>query len=215
MIEAQGLSKFYGGFAAIQDVSFKINRGEVVAFSRSQRRGEEHDDEGTHRVSGGVGRGCVYRRAQHGNRPVRRLGGSGIPAGKRAPLRRYDAQSAPRILRDGTRAVGLSSPGTNFRGGRVVCVRERDRQAGREALARLSPASGHGAGAAPRTGGAHSGRADGRARPEPDSRRPRGRFAVWAKSGRFSFRRTSCRKSKPWRRGRSSLPKAASSTTVR
>ena len=32
MIEARGLSKFYGGFAAIQDVSFKINRGEVVAF---------------------------------------------------------------------------------------------------------------------------------------------------------------------------------------
>lgn len=32
MIEARGLSKFYGGFAAIRDVSFKINRGEVVAF---------------------------------------------------------------------------------------------------------------------------------------------------------------------------------------
>ncbi len=32
MIEARELSKFYGGFAAIQDVSFKINRGEVVAF---------------------------------------------------------------------------------------------------------------------------------------------------------------------------------------
>ncbi len=32
MIEAQGLSKFYGSFAAVRDVSFKINRGEVVAF---------------------------------------------------------------------------------------------------------------------------------------------------------------------------------------
>ncbi|MEM8677729.1 MAG: ATP-binding cassette domain-containing protein [Planctomycetota bacterium] len=32
MIEADGLSKFYGAFAAAREVSFKINRGEVVAF---------------------------------------------------------------------------------------------------------------------------------------------------------------------------------------
>ena len=32
MIEARGLSKFYGEFAAIQDVTFQIHEGEVVAF---------------------------------------------------------------------------------------------------------------------------------------------------------------------------------------
>ncbi len=32
MIEADGLSKFYGIFAAIRDVSFKVSEGEVVAF---------------------------------------------------------------------------------------------------------------------------------------------------------------------------------------
>jgi ABC-2 type transport system ATP-binding protein len=32
MIEADGLSKFYGDFAAIRDVGFRIYRGEVVAF---------------------------------------------------------------------------------------------------------------------------------------------------------------------------------------
>jgi ABC-2 type transport system ATP-binding protein len=32
MIEAQGLSKFFGDFAAIRDVTFKIHKGEVVAF---------------------------------------------------------------------------------------------------------------------------------------------------------------------------------------
>lgn len=32
MIEAQGLSKFYGSFAAARDVTFAINRGEVAAF---------------------------------------------------------------------------------------------------------------------------------------------------------------------------------------
>jgi len=32
MIEAQNLSKFYGVFAASRDISFKVQRGEVVAF---------------------------------------------------------------------------------------------------------------------------------------------------------------------------------------
>ena len=32
MIEAEGLTKYYGGFAAIEDVSFKVRQGEVVAF---------------------------------------------------------------------------------------------------------------------------------------------------------------------------------------
>lgn len=32
MIEAVGLSKYYGDFAAIDDISFRINQGEVVAF---------------------------------------------------------------------------------------------------------------------------------------------------------------------------------------
>src|SRR5438128_751798 len=32
MIEAVGLSKFYGDFAAIQDISFSIPQGQIVAF---------------------------------------------------------------------------------------------------------------------------------------------------------------------------------------
>jgi ABC-2 type transport system ATP-binding protein len=32
MIEAVGLSKYYGNFAAVRDVSFKVHQGEVVAF---------------------------------------------------------------------------------------------------------------------------------------------------------------------------------------
>lgn len=32
MIEAIGLSKYYGDFAAIEDVTFSIPRGQVVAF---------------------------------------------------------------------------------------------------------------------------------------------------------------------------------------
>ena len=32
MIEAVGISKFYGDFIAVKDVSFRIPRGEIVAF---------------------------------------------------------------------------------------------------------------------------------------------------------------------------------------
>lgn len=32
MIEAQGLSKFYGDFAACRDITFRVNQGEIVAF---------------------------------------------------------------------------------------------------------------------------------------------------------------------------------------
>src|SRR5262245_25857469 len=32
MIEAIGLSKYYGDFAAIEDISFEVRQGEVVAF---------------------------------------------------------------------------------------------------------------------------------------------------------------------------------------
>ena len=32
MIEAIGLSKYYGDFAAVEDVSFQVSQGEVVAF---------------------------------------------------------------------------------------------------------------------------------------------------------------------------------------
>ena len=32
MIEAEGLTKYFGDFAAIKDVSFKVSQGEVVAF---------------------------------------------------------------------------------------------------------------------------------------------------------------------------------------
>lgn len=32
MIESQGLSKFYGGFAAVRDMTFEVQKGEIVAF---------------------------------------------------------------------------------------------------------------------------------------------------------------------------------------
>jgi ABC-type phosphonate transport system ATPase subunit len=50
MIEAIGLSKFYGPFAAARDVSFSVKRGELVAFG-PERRWEKHDHEDADGVS--------------------------------------------------------------------------------------------------------------------------------------------------------------------
>ena len=32
MIEAQGISKYYGPFVAVEDISFSISEGQIVAF---------------------------------------------------------------------------------------------------------------------------------------------------------------------------------------
>ena len=39
MIEARGLSKYYGPFVAVEDISFSILQGQVVRFSGRTARG--------------------------------------------------------------------------------------------------------------------------------------------------------------------------------
>ena len=84
MIEAVGLSKYYGDFAAIDDVSFKVHRGEVVAFLGPERGRQKHDHEAAHRLSVAHGRRRPDRGARHGHRPAGRLGRAGLSARKRA-----------------------------------------------------------------------------------------------------------------------------------
>ena len=56
MIEAIGLSKFYGIFAACRDISFHGQSGGDGRLPGPQRRRQEHDDEAAHRLSGPLGR---------------------------------------------------------------------------------------------------------------------------------------------------------------
>ena len=53
MIEAIGLSKFYGPFAAAREVSFSVSEGELVAFLGPNGAGKEHHDENAHRIHRG------------------------------------------------------------------------------------------------------------------------------------------------------------------
>ena len=98
MIEAIGLSKFYGVFAACRDVSFTVNKGEVVAFLGPNGAGKSTTmklltgylapSQGTARIAG------------HDMSTDRLAGSSaaGLPAGKRPALSRHDAAFAARVL---------------------------------------------------------------------------------------------------------------------
>ena len=56
MIEANGLCKYYGSFIAAEDISFRVPRGEIVAFLGPNGAGK-HDNEDAHWVS------CPFCRA--------------------------------------------------------------------------------------------------------------------------------------------------------
>ena len=83
MIEAVGLCKYFGSFAAIEDVSFQVRQGEVVAFLGPNGAGKSttmkvltgylSPSAGTARIAG----------PRHGDRPPGRLGQARLPAGKR------------------------------------------------------------------------------------------------------------------------------------
>ena len=91
MIEAVGLSKYYGDFAAIEDVTFQIPQGEVVAFLGPNGAGKSTTMKlltGYLAPSRGIG---PDRRPRHGDRPAGRLRPAGLPARKRPALSRHDA----------------------------------------------------------------------------------------------------------------------------
>jgi ABC-type uncharacterized transport system ATPase subunit len=51
MIEAKGLSKYYGDFIAVEDLTFSIRKGEVVAFLGPNGAGKEYHHENAYRIS--------------------------------------------------------------------------------------------------------------------------------------------------------------------
>ena len=58
MIEADGLSKYYGQFVAVENLTFTIKKGEVVAFLGPNGAGEKYDHENAHRLS------CSFNRVR-------------------------------------------------------------------------------------------------------------------------------------------------------
>ena len=123
MIEAVGLCKYYGDFAAVEDVSFSIPNGQVVAFLGPNGAGKSTTmklltgylapSKGTARIAG------------H-DMATDRLAGSaklGIPARKWPALSRHDSPRPAGILCRRPRVVAGLQKGADRQGGRAVCAR--------------------------------------------------------------------------------------------
>ena len=53
VIEVQHLTKRYGRVTAVDDVSFRVERGEILGFLGPERRRQDHDDAHPHRLHAG------------------------------------------------------------------------------------------------------------------------------------------------------------------
>ena len=94
MIEAEGLSKYFGEFAAIEDVTFQVHQGEVVAFLGPNGAGKSTTMKLlTGYLAPSAGRGAD-RRPRHVDRPAGRFRPAGLSARKRPALSRHDARAA-------------------------------------------------------------------------------------------------------------------------
>lgn len=106
MIEAVGLTKFYGGFAAIRDVSFQIRQGEVVAFLGPNGAGKSTTMK---LLTGYLAPSAGIARIAGHDMSYDRLAGSArlgyLP--ENGPL--YDDMSPRALLRFFAKARGLSS----------------------------------------------------------------------------------------------------------
>ena len=170
MIEASRLSKFYGSFAAIRDVSFTVPQGQVAAFLGPNGAGKSTTMKiltGYLSPTAGTARVAGLDVARDRIRAAERLG---LPARERAALSRYDAARPAALLRPRARAHRRAPGRAHRRSGGALRARIGDREEHPQALEGLPPARGHGAGAAARAGRAHHGRAHERPRPQPDPR---------------------------------------------
>ena len=96
MIEVQHLTKRYGRVTAVDDVSFRVERGEILGFLGPERRRQDDDDAHPHRLHAGD-RGQSDRRRLRCLRPAdRSQAPHRLPAGNAAALSRHERPRIPR-----------------------------------------------------------------------------------------------------------------------
>ena len=103
MIEAQGLSKFYGDFAACRDITFSMDKGEIVAFLGPNGAGKSTTMKlltGYLAPSEGVARIAGHDMSTD---RLAGIGSAGIPAGEWSLVSRYDAGQPAGVLCRGPR----------------------------------------------------------------------------------------------------------------
>ena len=171
MIEARNLSKQFGHFLAVRDVSFEVPKGQVVAFLGPNGAGKTTTmrlltgfiapTKGHASIAGIDVQSDRIEAAEH-------LGY--LP--ENGPL--YPDQTPHSLLQffGSARGMGRKLLARSDRvGGEPVLAVDRVRQADRQAVEGLPAAGVDGPGAAARPGRSDHGRAHQRAGPKPDSRR--------------------------------------------
>ncbi len=170
MIEVKNLTKLYGNFVAIKNVSFKAERGLDPRFSGPQWRRQDHHDADHHRLHAGQRRDRADRRAGHIFAIARGAPPDRLSAGESAALHRYARRAYLRFVAK-LRGVPRAKMEAALEHVLEVCgLVEMARADLRAAVQRLPPARRAGAGADSRSAGAGARRADDRTRPAPDSR---------------------------------------------
>ena len=169
MIEVEGLTKYYGEHAAIRDLSFTINKGEVIGFLGLNGAGKST----TLRVLGAVlladGRPRQDRRPRPRHRAARGAQAHRLSARRAASLQRDDRRRATSRFVAQLRGVPAENVAVRVREAEAQDGARRDARRGhRHAVARLSPARRRGAGARAQAGAAHPRRADVGPRPGAD-----------------------------------------------
>ncbi len=173
MIEADGLSKFYGDFAACRDVTFSIRQGEVAAFLGPNGAGKSTTMKlltGYLAPSEGEARIAGYNVATERIEAAKRLGY--LP--ENGPL--YPDMTPRSLLRFFGSARGMTRQQIDERMDVVIDLCKLSSVVGKpigKALEGLSAARRHGPGPAARAGRADHGRADRRPRPQSNPRSPR------------------------------------------
>ena len=192
MIEVQGLTKRYGPFTAVHDLSFSVASGEILGFLGPERSREDHDHAGAHRIL------PPRARASHASPDTDRSSTEPLAAKAKTgylpespPAVPGDDGAGLRRLRGPAASARLRSPGRRASTpcSRALCARETSGTSPTvEAVEGLPPARRARPSARPRSRRARARRADGRARPEADRRdagaHPRPRAATTRSSSR-------------------------------
>ena len=104
MIEADGLCKYYGSFIAAEDISFKVPRGEIVAFLGPNGAGKSTTMKMlTGYLAPSAGRALLAGYDMSTDR-LKAATPSGLSAGERPALSRYDASEPAGVFRRCPRA---------------------------------------------------------------------------------------------------------------